>query len=806
MANKTNLRVIYSQKGGDLFLASLLCLTALPSLCCIWLMMLLKNVLPFFVPWLMQGLGAALAFLMLGGVVVRLSGDENSGGQNEKNFLKASLQRSGRLLIEGGVWAVSLLLISYLARLGLSALFPSFFANQSWAVILAGMVFALIDCCVIALFSEKVLRSRGEGFRGGKFIIALFMIFISGYLLPIFWEMSATLTEAVQSSFMRTVAYLIVTALVQWVFCWPVLYKLAVSEQQMPEMPINNVYMGMGQPVQVPEEPKKAKGGIAIIVMAVLFVGCFFTQIPKGDQKIVLSQIHNVTAAGDQALANGDLLAAAAYYESAQLRKDAWYAALLDEGISSQSHGDSAINLLLMDDYYNENELYGRLIDGNLSEEYYIYYLESVKKEEKNGSLSEEDRNRQKEVLKYCALHGIWTGKTVTPEDFSDRQKQNTINLLNTYQDQLNARSVAIIYRDLAANGGVLTLEMVERAVALAEQYPDSLYLQGVAMQMAAGFTSDLRGNCYEQGIAAANRYDELFYQLNPDASDEEMAAERILVAKALIRCLDLEGAKSLLEKTLKQYQNEALWYTYASCLYRLEEYADCITVTSALYETYQSQSALGMRMLAQVLQEENEESLTLALQDALEISRYARESGDYTVADSTLFTLAQAFAGVSISNRDLYANQYRYFEEDDLALLAQDPLLESLVGACVHWQNREYEEGLAEINVALNMESEWSNLHYLKGSILFELKDYETAKNSFMISLECNRDNAATWFMLGHCYDRLKEYDLSANAFRLSNLLLPNSEHDLDYYGIGLHAVKAYEELQDYIDKGVRR
>ena len=252
MANKTNLRMIYSQKGGDLFLAVLLCLTALPSLCCMLLMMLLKNVLPFFMPWLMQGLGAALAFLLLGGAVVRLSGNVNAGGQKEKNFLKASLQGSGRLLTEGGAWAVSLLLISYFAKWGLSALLPSFFANRPWAVILAGMVFALIDSFVIALFGEKVLRSPGERFRGGKFTAVLFMIFISGYLLPILWEMSTALTEAVQSSFMRTVAYLIVTALVQWVFCWPVLYKLAVSEQQMPEMPINNVYMGMGQPVQVP--------------------------------------------------------------------------------------------------------------------------------------------------------------------------------------------------------------------------------------------------------------------------------------------------------------------------------------------------------------------------------------------------------------------------------------------------------------------------------------------------------------------------------------------------------------------------
>ena len=325
-------------------------------------------------------------------------------------------------------------------------------------------------------------------------------------------------------------------------------------------------------------------------------------------------------------------------------------------------------------------------------------------------------------------------------------------------------------------------------------------------MEMAAGFSSDLAGNCYEQGIAAAKRYDKLYRQLKPDASDEEKAVEAVLVANVLMRCLDLEGAKSFLEDALLDHQTEELWYTYAGCLYRMKEYADCVTVTTALYDAYENQSALGLRTLAQLLQEDNEQSLTLALTDAMTLSRYAQETGDIAVADSVLFTLSQALTGTNVSDRSLEKNRYSRFTEEELALLAEDPLLESMVKACFSWQDREYEEALTEVNKALNMAPDWSNLHYLKGSILFEQGAHETAKNSYMISLECNRDNAATWFMLGHCYDRLKEYDLSANAFRISNQLLPNSEHDLDYYGIGLHAEWAFEELQDYIDKEVRR
>lgn len=802
MSMKTNSDKVYSQKGQEAFGTAMFFLTAFPVLCTMLLVVLMKNILPFFLPWMIQGVGIAFAVVFMGYAAEQI--EINAYGESDRKKIRFGLQKAGQLLTGGGAWAISLLFVRVLIQWGVSVLPVSFKETNIWVTAFAWLFFSLFDSCVISLFGEKALRTSGKSFRAGKWIFAFLMIFSGAYLIPALLEMITALTVFAQSSFMRMTAYLLLRVLIQWLFCWPAFYKLALPDSDVVQLTAGMQYETMQQNIS---ENRKSAAGFALVLMAVLFAGVIFTMLPTGKQKTVLRQVYEMTQKGDEALTHGDLLAAASYYETAQLRKNAWYEALSEQGnISDHINGDYLLLLLVVDEYFDEQDLYGKLLCANVPDEFYIYYLEQAKKEETNAPLNEEYKYRQHEVAKYCALHGIWTGHTVVPEDFNDRQKQELINMLVTCQEQLNARGATFIYRDMMVNGGVLTLEMAEEAVALAEQYPDSLYLQGVAMQMAAGFSSDLGGNCYEEGIAAAKHYDRLFYELNPEASEEEMAAERIMVAKSLIRCLDLEGAKALLEKTLGQYQNEALWYTYAGCLYRMKEYADCVTVTGALYDAYQNPAALGLHMLSLVLQEENRENLTLALKDALKLSQYAKESGDIVAADAMLFSLAQAFAGVNISDRNLYENRYRSFSEEELALLSQDPFLESMVKACTYWQNREYEEALVQVNLALNMESDWSNLHYLKGCILFEMSDYEAAGNSFIISLECNRDNAATWFMLGHCYDRLKEYDLSSNAFRISNQLLPNSEHDLDYYGIGLHAERAYEQLQDYIDKGVRR
>ena len=62
------------------------------------------------------------------------------------------------------------------------------------------------------------------------------------------------------------------------------------------------------------------------------------------------------------------------------------------------------------------------------------------------------------------------------------------------------------------------------------------------------------------------------------------------------------------------------------------------------------------------------------------------------------------------------------------------------------------------------------------------------------------NGQNPSAWFMLGQALDRLELYELSANAFQRVIEIVPNSDHEVDKYGLALHADWALRDLQDYV------
>jgi tetratricopeptide (TPR) repeat protein len=211
------------------------------------------------------------------------------------------------------------------------------------------------------------------------------------------------------------------------------------------------------------------------------------------------------------------------------------------------------------------------------------------------------------------------------------------------------------------------------------------------------------------------------------------------------------------------------------------------------------NQESLGLAMLARGMMGE----LSASLRHALKLSAAAQASDNPAIGDALLFTYAQGLSGVYISNKT-FPSRYDRLSDEDRSLLEKDPLLENMILSCWQWQKKTYDEALASAGKALAIGNGWSNLHYIRGCVLVDQKKYENALDEYLTTLSLNRVNPVAWFMLGHTYDRLKRYEESAAAFSAVLEYIPNSDHNLDYYGVALHAEWAIRDLRDYVGKEV--
>ena len=143
MSKKGNQDMVYNQKGGEAFGTAIFFLTAFPALCNMLLVVLLKNTLPFFMPWMILGLGAVIAMFFAGCAQECIL--QSAFSDSERINIRLGVQRAGRLLMGGGAWVISLLCIRVFMQWGMSVLFTSFWKENVWASLLAWLLFSLFD-------------------------------------------------------------------------------------------------------------------------------------------------------------------------------------------------------------------------------------------------------------------------------------------------------------------------------------------------------------------------------------------------------------------------------------------------------------------------------------------------------------------------------------------------------------------------------------------------------------------------------------------------------------------------------------
>ncbi|WP_148509897.1 tetratricopeptide repeat protein [Hungatella hathewayi] len=762
---------IYAHPGGSCLFAALLSVSLLPWLLNAGLVMLSKNLLPAILPLVTFLMGIVLGWIFLACAVLH--------AQAERLTLKGIFACCINLFVRGGGFALIVMFGFYWIHSLIARIYEQSDLIPPVAALILQFVLPVLSSVLIACFLLRVLERQKSP---GGLIKTVGLILIARYAAPAIALFLLMLIPGILDSLSGTAVRMILTAMLQWCALMPLLAWLPQQKQR--------------DALQISGSREKR---LAIAAVGTLTVFCVLSAVmalPQNPKDAAIRQISSMTAEGDRFAAQGDLLTASACYRLAINRRDAWRAALSGDGYDWNACNDEAVRLLRADVQNLQNSyLYSWLLTQDCPNDYYAFYLDFIRESAKT---EEDAAQRQRDILIDCVQSGIWTGSYTTRSALSDKQAEKLQAEIEALSAALDSRKSVMLYSDLAANGGVLTLDLAKRAVALAEEYPQDLALQGSAMELGCSYTDDLHENCYEGATAAAKRFDALFEQKNPDPTPHDYEAEKVMVAYNLMKIQQIEDAKSLLSDAVSKSDSVALRYLLATCHYRTGDYEVCAGMAEAIYaENPGHQQSLGLAMLARGLNGQ----LTESLSHALDLSKQA-QSGNGVVGDSMLSTYARGMAGFYISRKQ-FPQRYDSLSDEDRARLEGDPLLYNMVLSSWQWGRKEYDDALSSSNEALKLCPEWPGLYYIQGCILFEQKNYQDAVEAFEQSVMISQNNPSAWFMLGQTLDRLELYELSVNAFQRVMELVPNSDHEVDKFGLALHAEWAVRDLQDYVGEG---
>jgi len=790
----------YFHKSGGLVFCAMICVSIVPWLLNALFVLRNNNVISPYTPYMTFILGAVAAWIVLSAAVMLVRKTRFS----PKNFCVTC----AGLFLRGGAGALAVMLLFFTAKMYLAEDLDRWQVNSPLIVFILILAAGLVESFGVAFFTRLALKTEKKEAKSiQKLLLATAGFFIALTVIPAALELLSPLFLWTYASIPAKAAGMMIAVLLQWCALQPVfIFSVSINREETDAVPL------MGPGIM-----RKIAAIASAAVLAASGVFAFIPAAPKSPADMVMHQVGDMIKQGDLYLIEGDLLGAAACYRYAATRHDAWKVVLSGEGnvwrTVRDTYNDTAVQLLNMEaSETQERYLYSWILTADCPIEYYIYYLDSIQEKVdkriesgKSADLDEETKERRKDILLYLILNDIWSGSVVTRSSFDDDQAEELLERLAEYDEELSIREGVTIYSHLVANGGVLEFDMAKSAVTIAERHPESLYLQWMAMELGSSYTNDLSpGNVYNEAAEAAMLYDKLFQEQNPDAPDFVMIAHKYEVGLALMKCQKLAEAKELLTDAIKEYDDPSLRLLHISVLFRNNEFEECATLAEAMYAKEGNPESLGFAMLARVFNGEYSESL----KHALLLSAAAQKGECLPVGDALLYTYAQAISGAYVGNKQMpnYHRRFNVFSDEDKLLLEKDQLLNNMILASLRWQEKKYEEAENHIEAALKIGRDWSNLHYIKGAILFEQGNHEAALDSFLESVSLNRVNPGAWFMLGHVYDRLERFPESLHAFTTVIEYIPNSEHKLDHYGLAFHARKAIIDLQKYMDKEAQR
>lgn len=799
----------------------------------IFLAAVLQTMLPFFIKSMVlfvtkesQGnllpLTVELAALLVSGAVLCIPVKRN-GGAGGSFWLKGYLPYAAAVCA-GGV------LFQFAG-----------YATGLFYCILLPVAAILVAAAIVHMINRMVylaLRQKGKE-NVGKYILACIVILLGQYLLP--YLISGVFTRLLMQRmvWMISLLYFLVSAIFLWVASG-VAAGLAVSGcaavDDVAPMTQETATGGNAAPAAEetatdgnasPAVEEPATGGNAsptadsaalvakkrnmtgvIVSAAVIAVAmvCSIRYTPS-----LVTRFQNSYAGGivqmRECAGNGDYVAASKIYKELYAELDAWAAALEQssgtiESINREYPGNVTVAYLLAagnsDSSYRLAALEKLYMTGKVDTNLWYTILTEYKNAE---SLTEEQKNRQLEILSRLAAMRIYTGGYDSMEELrADGTKlTESINELKNLLDnqefivlmgQMQMGNLTDSVYGINVTPG-FDERLLEQIFYEAQAEPDSFTKQFLAMYALAnanGTVATLDSLLTSEAYAGViDRFTELLDERQEEFSEEVLQTLQQLAVGAYMTFMKTEKCADYCEKLMESSNDYSIRLSAMYCYLDSGRPEKCVELAkSLLAEKKDDVAGLYYLGAASVALKDTDTVIDCAenLAEQLKTTEYPDYIDSYL---SQLISEITVYRSSTLAEYNL-EGCYDDFTDSQLQRIEQNTFLNAYIQAYraaidpdgVNRYAEDTDAGFDYIDQMLAVRQDLGYAYYLKGAIYNSRWEDEKAAACFEEAVKYQQDDPMLWYALYDACDAIGAYEKAYYALSVCRQFMPWE----DYYG----------------------
>ena len=785
----------------------------------IFLAAVLQTMLPFFVKSMVlfvtkesQGnllpLTVELATLLVSGAVLCIPVKRN-GGAGGSFWLKGYLPYAAAVCA-GGV------LFRFVG-----------YATGLFYYILLPVAAILVAAAIVHMINRMVylaLRQKGKE-NVGKYILACIVILLGQYLLPYLASGVFTRLLMQRMVWMISLLYFLVSAIFLWVASG-VAAGLAVSGCAAVDdvAPMTQETATGGNAAPAAEETAtdgnaalaadsaapaaKKKGMTGVIVSAAVIVVAMVCSIRYTPS--LVTRFQNSYASGivqmRECAENGDYVAASKIYKELYAELDAWAAALEQNSGTIESinreYPDNATVAYLQaagksDSSYRLAALEKLYMTGKVDTNLWYTILTEYKNAE---SLTDEQKNRQREILSRLAAMRIYTGGYDSIEELRADGTKLTESI-DELKNLLDNQEVIVLMGqmqmgDLTYQGGILVAmgfsDSLRRQIFYeAQDHPDNFTKQFLALYALVNSdgTVATEGAYFggDQYVGVIDRFTELLDEKQEEFSGEALQTLQQLAVKAYMTYMATEKCADYCEKLMESSDDYSIKLSAMYCYLDSGRPEKCAALAeSLLAEKKDDVAGLYYMGAASVVLKDTDTVIDCAenLAEQLKTTEYPDYVDRYLSQLISRITIYRSSATESYNLEGCYDD----FTDSQLQRIEQNTFLNAYIQAYretfdpdgVNRYAEDTDAGFDYIDQMLAVRQDLGYAWYLKGAIYNDRWEDEKAAACFEEAVKYQQDDPMLWYALYDACDAIGEYEKAYYALSVCREFMPWE----DYYG----------------------
>lgn len=788
----------------------------------IFLAAVLQTMLPFFAKSMVlfvtkesQGnllpLAVELATLLVSGAVLCIPAKRN-GGAGGSFWLKGYLPYAAAVCA-GGV------LFQFVG-----------YATGLFYCILLPVAAILVAAAIVHMINRMVYLALGQKGKEnvGKYILACIVILLGQYLLPYLASGVFTRLLLQRMVWMISLLYFLVSAILLWtasgVAAGLAASGCAVADDAAPAAEATatdgnvapaaeelvtdgnaEVTATAEAPSTAPAKKKNMTGVIVSAAVIVVAMVCSIRYTPS-----LVTRFQNSYASGilqmRECAGNGDYVAASKIYKELYAELDAWAAALEQSSVTIESinreYPDNATVAYLLaagnsDSSYRLAALEKLYMTGKVDTNLWYTILTEYKNAE---SLTEEQKNRQREILSRLAAMRIYTGGYDSMEELrADGTKlTESIDELKNLLD--NQEFIVLMGQmqmgDLTDQSGILVSmgvgDSLRRQIFYeAQDHPDNFTKQFLALYALVNSdgTVATEGAYFggDQYVGVIDRFTELLDEKQEEFSGEALQTLQQLAIKAYMTYMATEKCADYCEKIMESSDDYSIRLNAMYCYLDSGRPEKCAELAkSLLAEKKDDVAGLYYLGAASVALKDTDTVIDCAenLAEQLKTTEYPDYIDSYL---SQLISEITVYRSSTLAEYNL-EGCYDDFTDSQLQRIEQNTFLNAYIQAYraaidpdgVNRYTEDTDAGLEYIDQMIAVRQDLGYAYYLKGAIYNGRWEDEKAAACFEEAVKYQQDDPMLWYALYDACDAIGEYEKAYYALSVCRQFMPWE----DYYG----------------------